>query len=179
MHLIFSAHQYCEPTKPSKCLWETVGNKVCTKYEWCEIVHRPNWFSFYAMKMQPWNWFAQSLTNFSLHSSLQKSQINYLALENHPSYFSNWLWSFLASLKKAWVFEFFLLVVLQQREMERYPIFFPGLWEKPSRSSQSLLCLGEHNPVRFHQPTKQQSAQNTQHRHYSEEHRYTEKGRRT
>ena len=79
-----------------------------------------------------------------------------LRWKNHPSYFTNWLWSFLASLKKAWVcLMFFLLVVLQQREMERYPIFFPGLWEKPSSSSQSLLCLGEHNPVRFHQPTNQ------------------------
>ena len=31
--------------------------------------------------------------------------------------------------------------------------FFPGLWEKPSSSSPSLLCLGETSPVRFQSAT--------------------------
>ena len=51
-----------EPTAAAWCIWTKCpagGNKVCTKCEWCEIVHRPNWFSFHPMKMQLWNWFAR------------------------------------------------------------------------------------------------------------------------
>ena len=51
-------------------------------------------------------------------------------------------------------------IVLQHH---RYQVsnFFPGLWEKPSTSAPSLLCLGEANPVSFHQATISTKTHNT------------------
>ena len=83
---------------------------------------------------------------------------------------------FLDSLKSSVSSMFFLFMNGMTAEMELYPIFSQGF----EKSRTPAL----HHSFVWERPTlsifsQQQSAQNTQHRHYSEEHRYTGKGRNT
>ena len=81
-----------------------------------------------------------------------------LRWKNHPSYFTNWLWSFLASLKKAWVcLMFFFLLVERWKGIQ----FFPRALREAEQQLSITPLFGRAQPCPF-SPTNQPS--NNQHK---------------
>ena len=76
-----------------------------------------------------------------------------LRWKNHPSYFTNWLWSFLASLKKAWVcLMFFFLLVERWKGIQ----FFPRALREAEQELSITPLFGRAQPCPF-SPNKQPS----------------------
>ena len=117
---------------------------------------------------------AKSLTNFSLHLNLWKSEIKDLDQRSqffyyfpkffHESYDRSRDWEVSNFFPGLWEIRFFGAIFLGSNfhpccSLRFFHLcwevsnFFPGLWEKPNTSSPSLLCLGEANPVRFQPAT--------------------------
>ena len=78
-----------------------------------------------------------------------------LRWKNHPSYFSNWLWSFLASLKKAWVcLMFFFISGITAERDGKVSNFFPRALREAEQQLSITPLFGRAQPCPF-SPTNQ------------------------